>query len=127
MSLTFRIVSSGTAGVTLSRSDSTRRGYNFATRTYQGLTGGDFYFSTDGTQFFANNIGQRGLVAMGACNTPVGLTPPTTGFNRFGVTATVGQCYAAESLTPTCEVIIFRVSGVSGDTIALDWTSVPEP
>jgi hypothetical protein len=64
---------------------------------------------------------------MGACTSPVGLAAPTSGYTQQGVAATVGQCYAAKSMTPTCEVIIFRITSAMGDTIALDWVSVPEP
>ena len=56
-----------------------------------------------------------------------GKTSPTSGYTRFGVTATAGTCYAALSLSNSCEVILFRVSGLSGSVAALDWRTVAEP
>src|SRR2546426_359211 len=53
-SLTWKLVSSGKGGATLVATDSTRQGYDFSARTYQGVTGGDFYFVQNA--FFANNV-----------------------------------------------------------------------
>ena len=124
-SLTWKLVSSGKHGATLVATDTTHQGYDFSARTYQGVTGGDFYFVQNA--FFANNVDQRGVVSLGACTSLAGKTAPTSGYTRFGVTATAGTCYAALSLSNSCEVILFRVSGLSGSVAALDWRTVAEP
>ena len=117
--LTYRVVFSGLGGATLSATDSAKRGYDFSARTYQGLSGGDFYFTSG--QFFANNLGQRGVVAIGACTSPAGITPPTSGYTRFGVTATAGQCYAALTHNDERNHIVFRVDAVDTSNASLTY------
>jgi len=123
--LTWKIVRGTLRGATLDSADTARQGFNFRSRTYTGVTGGDFYFVQNA--FFANNVDQRGVVSLGACTSLAGKTAPTSGYTRFGVTATAGTCYAALSLSNSCEVILFRVSGLSGSVAALDWRTVAEP
>src|SRR4051794_37327362 len=52
--------------VTLVPTDSAQVGYDFSTRTFQSYSGGDLYAYQG--QFWANNLGQRGVVSLGACS-----------------------------------------------------------
>ena len=89
------------------------------------MTGGDFYFVQN--QFFANNVAQRGVANLGACTSLASVTAPASGYTRFGVPVATGNCYAALSESASCEVVLFRVSSVSGSSVSLDWRSVAEP
>jgi hypothetical protein len=70
-------------------SSAQNQGYDFSERTYRSFTGGDFYFTQNA--FFANNIGQRGVISVGACPSVDSVVSiPTIGYTRFGVTAVTG-------------------------------------
>jgi len=123
--LTWKIVWSGHSALTLDAAAASKQGYNFRSRVYTGVTGGDFYFVQG--SFFANNIDQRGLVNLGACTSVSAVTAPVSGYTRFGVTATVGNCYAALSTVQSCEVVLFQVTNLVGSTVSMDWRTVAEP
>jgi metal-sulfur cluster biosynthetic enzyme len=122
--LTWQLVKSGLGGVTLDSSVEGRQGYNFLSQSYQSVTGGDFYM-VDG-QFFANNLGQRGVISTGACTSPSKVAIPKTGYTMFGVPATAGNCYVALSLDSSCEVIVFQVTAITGTQVSLDWLAKPQ-
>ncbi len=97
-----------------------RDSYDFSTHTRGSLSGGDFYYYPDagGLEFWANNVGQRGLQDVGniggvdLSNVPI----PTSGYTRFGVNAVVGHTYV--SLAHQGEegsYIVFRVTSIMPD------------
>jgi hypothetical protein len=88
--------------------------YDISTNSIGKLTYGDFYYS--GGSFWANNIGQRGVIDLGN----IGIVSldqvniPLTGYSRFGVAATVGHTYV--SLAQQGEegsYIVFRVASMN--------------
>ena len=101
-------------------SSAQNRGYDFSERTYQNVTGGDFYFATN--SFFANNIGQRGVISVGACpSLDSVVTIPATGYTRFGVPAVAGNCYVALTHNDERNHIIFRADEVSSASVSMTW------
>jgi hypothetical protein len=119
-SITWQIITSDKSGATLVANDSTRRGYDFSVRTYRDVTGGDFYFVQNA--FFANNIGQRGVISAGACTSvDSGISIPTTGYTRFGVAAVAGTCYVALTHNDERNYIVFRVDEVTSTTASITW------
>jgi hypothetical protein len=123
VSMTWKIVASENSGATLSTTDQTRRGYDFSERAYRGLTGGDLYFAQN--SFFANNIGQRGVVSVGACpSLDSVVTIPTTGFTRFGVAAVTGNCYVSLTHNDERNFIVFRADEVNSSAASITWRIV---
>lgn len=96
------------------------RGYDFSVRTYRDVTGGDIYFAEN--KFLANNIGQRGVISVGACPSVDSVfSIPTTGYTRFGVTAISGNCYVALTHNDERNHIVFRADEVSAGTVSITW------
>jgi hypothetical protein len=119
VSMTWKIIVSKNSGATLSATDSTRRGYDFSDRAYRGVTGGDLYFAQN--SFFANNLGQRGVISVGACSSIDSVSIPTTGYTRFGVPVVVGQCYVALTHNDERNHIIFRADELNAGNVSITW------
>lgn len=101
-------------------SSAQKQGYDFSAQTYQSFTGGDFYFAQNA--FFANNIGQRGVVSVGACASVDSINSiPTTGYTRFGVPAVAGTCYVALTHNDERNHIVFRADEVTSTTVSITW------
>lgn len=116
-------VSAALSTITLTSSSDTSGGYDFEKQVYHGLSGGDFYY-TQGA-FWANNVGQNGVVSVGPCSSPNSVTTmPITGYSRWNVTATVGNCYVALTQYDQRDYIVFHVDSISGNNIALTWKLV---
>ena len=101
-------------------SSAQNRGYDFSERAYRDVTGGDFYFAQNA--FVANNIGQRGVISVGACPSVDSVVSiPTAGYTRFGVAAVTGTCYVALTHNDERNNIIFRADEVSSGTASITW------
>ncbi len=120
--LTWKIVVSGKFGATLTSGSSTQSGYDFVSRTYKGVAGGDLYFLSG--VFWANNPPQRGLVSVGACS-GVDAAPsmPTSGYSPNGVTAVAGNCYVALTHA-SADYVVFRVDALTSTTVTITWKLV---
>jgi len=119
-SITWKIITSENSGATLFANNSARKGYDFSERAYQDVAGGDFYFGANA--FWANNIGQRGVISVGACpsiDSVVSL--PTSGYSRQAVPAITGNCYVALTHRDERNHIIFRVDVVTSDSVSITW------
>lgn len=96
------------------------QGYDFSERIYRGLTGGDFYFTQNA--FFANNIGQRGVISVGACSSlDAVVSIPSSGYTRFGVPAVTGNCYVALTHNDERNHIIFRADEIGSGNVSITW------
>ena len=120
--------------------------FDFSTQTLgASVTGGDLYYLSatcgicspaDTVMFWANNVGQRGLLDLG----PVPLLSidsiPISGYTRFGLDSIIGHSYI--SLAQEGEegnFIFFTVTGQTSSSVTLDWiyansvpaSSIPEP
>lgn len=95
------------------------RAYDFRVgHLYPSPTEGDFYFAGfQPAAFWANNLGQRGLLDLGVIATPIDdVAPPTSGYSSQGVAAIVGHVYvslAREGFEG--EYIVFRVLSIETD------------
>jgi hypothetical protein len=124
--ITYRLVTTDDFGATLVSGDPAKGGYDFSTKTYLGLSGGDLYF-TEGA-FWANNYDERGVADLGACATVDGVTAvPKTTYSRFGVTAVVGDCYVSPLHANNREDALFRVDSITATTVTLTWRLLPVP
>ena len=90
--------------------------FDFSTNTLGWLGGGDLYYS--GGKFWANNLGQNGVVDLGNIgNVDLStVTIPSTGFTRFGVNAVKDHTYV--SIAQDGEIgshIAFRVEDIAAD------------
>ena len=117
--------------------------FDFSKGAYaQVVTEGDFYASRDDyydptsrIQFFANNLGQRGVAP--ATSTSSNLLdvpmPPVDAFTIFGVPVVLGNTYVALAEVPEDEpsedgyVIIFRVTALEGSNVTLDYVYAYRP
>jgi hypothetical protein len=125
VSLVWSLVASGDSGVTLTNANATQ-GYEFTSKTYVGASGGDFYFSSGG--LWANNYDEHGVVALGACpSVESAPPPPATGYNRNGVAASTGSCYASPMRYDSRHRIVFRVDHADTSSATLTWRLVPTP
>ncbi len=121
----WKLVQSGDWGATLVDGSHTAGGYDFDTRTYTDLTPGDFYF-TQGA-FWANNLGQRGVVGLGPCAAVESVAKtPQTGYWRSSTTATVGSCYASLAHNEEHSTILFRIDAMTATTVTLTWKLVDD-
>jgi hypothetical protein len=119
----WKLLTSGLSGATLTAGDSFRGGYDFSANTYQGLSGGDFYF-TEGA-FWANNPGQRGLVDLGACASADATGPvPMSGYWTQNVTAVAGNCYVSRTHFEERNYVVFRVEELTATEATLTWKLV---
>jgi hypothetical protein len=101
-------------------SSAQNQGYDFSARIYRDFTGGDFYFGEN--KFFANNIGQRGVISVGACPSVDSVVSiPATGYTRFGVTAVTGNCYVALTHNDERNHVVFRADEVSSGAVSITW------
>src|SRR5436190_2134595 len=106
-----------TALSTAGTSSAQNQGYDFSVRTYRDVTGGDLYFAEN--KFFANNVGQRGVISVGACPSLASVVSiPTAGYTRFGVTAVTGTCYVALTHNDERNHIVFRADEVSSGAVS---------
>jgi hypothetical protein len=125
VALSWKLVPTGDWGATLTSGDPATGGYDFDTRTYTGLTPGDLYFYQGA--FWANNLGQRGVVLAGPCKSVDGVaTVPMGGYTRFGVTATVGQCYVALGHNEEHGNVVFRVDDLTSTTVTITFKIVDD-
>ncbi|MCK5336306.1 MAG: hypothetical protein KAQ67_09085 [Gammaproteobacteria bacterium] len=90
--------------------------FDFSTNMLGTYTGGDLYYY-DG-KFWANNFAQKGVKDLGdigdADLSTVEIT--TSGYTRFGVTATSGHTYISKAHEgETGSYIVFRVNDISAD------------
>lgn len=123
--LSWKLVPTGRWGATLTSGDPVTGGYDFDTRTYTGLTPGDLYFFQGA--LWANNLGQRGVVLAGPCNSVDDVaTVPTTGYTRFGVTAQVGNCYVALGHNEEHGNIVFSVDALTSNTVTITFKIVDD-
>ncbi len=94
------------------------QGYDFSDRIYRGVTGGDFYFAQN--SFVANNIGQRGVISVGACSSLDAVASiPTTGYTRFGVPAVTANCYVVLTHNDERYHIVSRADEVSSGNASI--------
>lgn len=115
----------GDWGATLTSGDPVTGGYDFDTRTYTGPAPGDLYFSQGA--FWANNLGQRGVVQVGACDSVDGVaTVPMAGYTRFGVPAQVGNCYVALGHNEEHGDVVFRVDDLTSSTVTITFKIVDD-
>ena len=108
----------GAAGLTLCPEDS----YDFSEAVFGSLNCGDLYFL--GGSFWANNVGQRGVIDLGDIGTgPLDQAPiPTSGYSRQEVPAIIGHTYV--SLAQEGEEgnhIVFRVMDIVNDCVIIDF------
>ena len=109
--------------LTLNGGSATQSGYDFHAKTYQGASGGDFYFTSGA--FWANNAGQRGVKDVGTrCPALTLSAMPTSGYGSNLVTAVSGHCYVALTKGDTRDFVVFQVSTVSSGSVSLIWTLV---
>ena len=109
--------------ITLHAGSGTQSGYDFHAQTYQGNSGGDFYFS--GGAFWANNVGQRGVVDVGAnCPALARSAMPTSGYGLQNVPAVAGHCYVGLTKGDTRDFVVFQVSTASSAAVSLVWNLV---
>ncbi len=98
-------------------------GFSFIQNAYYGNSGGDFYFTAG--QFWSNNVGQRGVINVGACSSVDAVTTiPTTGYSIFGVTATVGNCYVVLTAGDERDHGVIRVELMGSNWVMLTWDLV---
>jgi hypothetical protein len=115
------------------------RVYDFvAGRISADLHAGDFYFSHRScAQFWANNRGQRGLVDLGAIDTPLDqVRPPSPEvviYRMDGVRALVGHTYAALPQEGRNGFVVFRVLDIAStpdrtgtDSYTVQYVRLPE-
>lgn len=104
--------------ITLNNKDS----YDFSEGERGEITGGDFYLLD--LKFWANNEGQRGILDLG----DIGQIPlnqvdiPSSGYNRFGVSAVEGHTYV--SLAQEGEegnYIIFRINKIEDLSVTIEF------
>jgi len=100
--------------------------FDFSSQTFGYLSGGDLYFTA--SQFFANNVGQRGVLDLGDLGSTDldSVTVPSTGYTRFGVKVVVGNTYAALAQQgEEGNYIVFRVLASDVETVTLEYRYVP--
>lgn len=125
VSLSWRMVTTAWGGATLTSNSGTSSGYDFDAKTYKGNSGGDFYFLNGA--FWANNLGQRGLVSTGACSSVDGVrTVPLSGYSTYSVPAVAGNCYVSLAHNEERGNIVFRVESVSTSAVALSFKMVDD-
>jgi hypothetical protein len=93
-------------------------------------TAGEFYISSMDVKFWANNVGQGGVVQVNvASSTPLLSVPvPTTGYTRFGVAVAQGSTYVSYAQDGEGSYyVIFRVTSLTSTTITLDFVYVYRP
>jgi hypothetical protein len=56
-----------------------QQGYDFSEQQLVQLQNGDFYWTGASNAFWANNLGQRGVVSVGPCSDPREVDIPTSG------------------------------------------------
>jgi hypothetical protein len=124
--LTYEVVTSPDWVATMVSGDSWQGGYDFTTKSNLGLSGGDLYFVSG--SFWANNYDERGVVSLGPCSSVDAVTSvSSTSFNRFGVAATVGNCYASPLHANNREYAVFRVQSLTSTTVGITWKLLPVP
>ncbi|MBW2689197.1 MAG: hypothetical protein JRC99_04630, partial [Deltaproteobacteria bacterium] len=102
--------------------------YDFSEQTAGQVSGGDFYLKD--LKFYANNVGQRGIVDLGDTG-QISLDQvdaPASGYTRFGVPAVADHTYV--SLAQEGEegnVIVFRVHGIKGSTVTFEYRYRTDP
>jgi hypothetical protein len=98
-------------------------GYDFSDGTAGGLSWGDFYLSSSGTEdFYANNSGQNGLQDVGIQQTLVDAAIPDSGYYRFGVPVVAGHTYVSlsEDGEEGCYVI-FKVNAFDEEKVSISY------
>jgi hypothetical protein len=123
VTLVWTLVTSGDSGVTLTNM---MQGFDFSSKTYVDGSVGDFYFLSG--SLWANNLDQRGVVALGACpSVESAPAPPATGYNRNGVALSTGICYAAIMRYDSRHRIVFRADSAGTSSATLTWRLMPVP
>ena len=103
-------------------------GYDSSTETKGNVGVGDFYYGGSPANFWANNLGQRGVVDVGAMRLRSVDQIPSSGFTRFGVNAVVGHSYV--SLAQEGEegsYLFFEVTGMNASGVTIDWVYGSSP
>ncbi len=97
--------------------------YDFSECNIGMYSGGDFYLST-GLKFYANNVGQRGVIDLGDIGAisldQVNISE--SGYTRFGVSAVSGHTYI--SLAQEGEegnFIVFRVHNNNSESVTINY------
>ena len=125
VTLTWKLVTTGWWGATLTSGSGTSAGYDFDTKTYMGNSGGDLYFLQGA--FWSNNAGQRGVVLVGPCKSVDAVaTVPTSGYSIGSVTTTAGNCYVSLGHNEEHGNIVFRVEDVNSATVTLTFKIVDD-
>ena len=127
MNVALKPVGAMSGAVTLGEGDS----YHFLANEFGArYTGGDFYlgFSNGTPRFWANNLGQRGVVDQGDLGTTTldQVDPPQTGYTRYGVDPVAGRTYA--SLAREGEeghFVVFNVVTSTTSTVDIEWLYTP--
>ena len=111
---------------TLTSGDPATGGYDFLAQTFQGLAGGDLYYTSGA--FWANNHDQRGTATLGPCPTLDSVTSvPKLAFTRFADPAIVGNCYVSPLQANNRSYVVFRVDSMTSTTVTLNWQLLPVP
>ena len=101
-----------------------KNSYDVSTNTIGNLTGGDFYFSQG--SFWANNLGQRGVLDLGNIGTTSldNVSIPLTGYSQFGVPTVLNHTYVALAQQgEEGNYIVFRVTDLSAanDRVVIEY------
>ena len=103
--------------------DQNQCSFDFSSKEYGTVSDGEFYF-TDG-KFFANNLGQRGLIDLGAIQfDPAGIEIPPTGYDQFGVEPIPQHVYISLSRAGNDNrYILFTVNYLTleGNAVSLEY------
>lgn len=135
VSLTFTMTAGAFFGTTFVI-NSPKEGYDFAAKKYVPLQSGDFYYGN--RAFWANNTGQRGVIAAGPCTSPddvkefpaadfsVG-NPDDDGYNLWNVVAAADACYVALARSNTTDFIVFQVETLDDSSATITWKRIQRP
>ncbi len=103
--------------------DQNQCSFDFSSKEYGTESDGEFYF-TDG-KFFANNLGQRGLIDLGAIQfDPADIEIPATGYDQFGVEPIPQHVYISLSRAGNDNrYILFTVNYLTleGNAVSLEY------
>ena len=111
---------SAVGSVTLADGDS----INFATGQKGRFTGGDLYYLSSPAKFWANNVGQRGVVSLGDIGPAVlaNVMVPAAGYTRQGADAVLGHTGVALLGTDVAaQYTVFRVTEITATSITLSY------
>ncbi|MCP4216138.1 MAG: hypothetical protein GY765_15925, partial [bacterium] len=95
--------------------------YDFSAKIRKRITGGDFYLS--GLKFWANNVDQGAVQDLGNLGRTAleRVDIPSDNYSRQGVPVVRDHTYVARAGGGERAFIVFRVLGISGDSISIQY------